>query len=94
MNPFSIQKQNRYDNFFVNNHIPVSYTHLDVYKRQVTDMHQAAFVLSNPEMEPVIAAPDNLKEANLGILAYYKPGSGLEMLRNSIVCLLYTSRCV
>jgi hypothetical protein len=48
-------------------------------------MHQAAFVLSNPEMEPVIAAPDNLKEANLGILAYYKPGSGLEMLRNSVV---------
>jgi hypothetical protein len=36
-------------------------------------------------MEPVIAAPDNLKEANLGILAYYKPGSGLEMLRNSVV---------
>ncbi|WP_298306035.1 M1 family metallopeptidase [Flavobacterium sp.] len=55
------------------------------YKQPVTDMHQAAFVLSNPEMEPVIAAPDNLKEANLGILAYYKPGSGLEMLRNSVV---------
>ncbi|MFY8181005.1 MAG: M1 family metallopeptidase [Flavobacterium sp.] len=55
------------------------------YKQPVTDMHQAAFVLSNPEMEPVIAAPDNLKEVNLGILAYYKPGSGLEMLRNSVV---------
>ncbi|WP_298393274.1 M1 family metallopeptidase [Flavobacterium sp.] len=55
------------------------------YKQPVTDMHQASFVLTNPEMEPVIAAPDNLKEVNLGILAYYKPGSGLEMLRNSIV---------
>lgn len=55
------------------------------YKQPVTNMHQASFALSNPEMEPVIAAPDNLKEANLGILAYFKPGSGLEMLRNSIL---------
>jgi hypothetical protein len=55
------------------------------YKQPVTNMHQASFVLSNPEMEPVIAAPDNLKEANLGVLAYFKPGSGLEMLRNSIL---------
>ena len=55
------------------------------YKQPVTNMHQASSALTNPDMEPVIAAPDNLKEANLGILAYFKPGSGLEMLRNSIL---------
>ncbi len=55
------------------------------YKQPVTDMHQAADALMNPEMEPIMAAPDNLKEANLGILAYFKPGSGLDMLRNQIL---------
>lgn len=55
------------------------------YKQNITDMHQVAGMLTNPEMEPVMAAPDNLKEANLGILAYFKPGSGLDMLRNHIL---------
>ena len=55
------------------------------YKQPVTNMHQASYTLSNPDMEPVIAAPDNLKEANLGVLAYFKPGSGLDMLRNNIL---------
>jgi hypothetical protein len=55
------------------------------YKQPKSNMHQSAEMLTNPEMEPVFAAPDNLKEANLGILAYYKPGSGLDMLRNEIL---------
>ncbi|WP_395054078.1 M1 family metallopeptidase [Flavobacterium sp.] len=55
------------------------------YKQPITNMHQASGQLTNPEMEPVMAAPDNLKEANLGILAYFKPGSGLEVLRNQIL---------
>jgi len=55
------------------------------YKQQTPDMHQASSVLTNPEMEPVMAAPDNLKENNLGILAYFKPGSGLDMLRNQVL---------
>ena len=36
-------------------------------------------------MEPILSAPDNLKESNLGILAYFKPGEGLTMLRNQIL---------
>ena len=55
------------------------------YKQPVTNMHQASSALTNPEMETIMAAPDNLKEANLGLLAYFKPGSGLEMLRNQII---------
>jgi hypothetical protein len=55
------------------------------YKQPVTNMHQASETLTNPEMEPIMAAPDNLKESNLGILAYYKPGSGLDMLRNHVL---------
>lgn len=52
------------------------------YRQPNDDMQAAASMLMNPDMEPVMAAPDNLAEDNLGILAYYKPGSGLTMLRH------------
>ncbi len=55
------------------------------YKQPAANMQQMARVLTNPAMEPVFSAPDNLKESNLGILAYYKPGEGLNMLRNEIL---------
>jgi len=55
------------------------------YKQLVTNLHQAANELTGTDLEPVIAAPDNLKESNLGILAYFKPGTGLEVLRNQIL---------
>ncbi len=55
------------------------------YKQPAMNMHQASGFLTNPEMEPVYTAPDGLKEANLGILAYTKPGAGLTMLREQIL---------
>jgi hypothetical protein len=55
------------------------------YEQKSPNMHQSSSMLTNPEMEPVMAAPDNLKEANLGILAYFKPGSGLDVLRNQVL---------
>lgn len=41
--------------------------------------------LENERLEPIMNAPDNLKEANLGILAYSKPAAGLNMLRENIL---------
>ena len=55
------------------------------YKQRVPNLHQSAGMLTNPDMEPIMAAPDNLKEANLGILAYFKPGAGLDILRNQVL---------
>jgi hypothetical protein len=52
------------------------------YRQPKEDMHAAADILMNPSMEPIMAAPDNMQEDNLGILAYYKPGAGLTLLRN------------
>lgn len=46
---------------------------------------RAAAFLSSDRLEPVMTAPDNLKEANLGILAYYKPAAGLQMLRDKVL---------
>ncbi|MFN7775890.1 M1 family metallopeptidase, partial [Flavobacterium sp.] len=51
------------------------------YRQPKEDMHAAADVLMNPRMEPIMAAPDNMQEDNLGILAYYKPGAGMTLLR-------------
>ncbi len=55
------------------------------YKQDKPNMHQSAYMLTNPDLEPVIAAPDNLKEDNLGFLAYYKPASALDILRNHVL---------
>jgi hypothetical protein len=55
------------------------------YKQPKTDMHQASYALTDQTIEPMMTAPDNLKEANLGLLAYYKPGTGLTMLRETIL---------
>ena len=55
------------------------------YNDPPTNMHFMSEVMTNPEMEPIFTAPDGMKEANLGILAYYKPGAGLTMLREQIL---------
>jgi len=55
------------------------------YKQPATNMHQVAGVLTNSDLEPIYTAPDGLKESNLGILAYFKPGEGLNLLRNQIL---------
>jgi hypothetical protein len=31
-----------------------------------------------------MSSPDNMKEANIGVLAYYKPSSGLVILREQM----------
>ena len=55
------------------------------YKQPKMDMHQMGNFFTNPETEPIFTAPDGLKEANLGTLAYAKPGEGLVMLREHIL---------
>lgn len=55
------------------------------YKTPKTDMHDAAEGFTAPAIEPIMTAPDGLKEANLGTLAYFKPSSGLIMLREQIL---------
>jgi hypothetical protein len=55
------------------------------YKQRVHNMHEASEMFTNPETEPVYSAPDGVKESNLGLLAYEKPGSGLTMLREQVL---------
>ncbi|MBD1363860.1 M1 family metallopeptidase [Mucilaginibacter sp. ZT4R22] len=55
------------------------------YAPRKTDMQRVSLTVTNPTMEPVLSNPENLKEANNGILLYFKPGMGLTMLREQIL---------
>lgn len=55
------------------------------YKEPAMNMHRFSGMLVNDKLEPVYTSPDNLKERNLGILAYYKPSAGLSLLRDHIL---------
>ncbi|MBD3582974.1 M1 family metallopeptidase [Flavobacterium selenitireducens] len=53
------------------------------YKQPAAPMSQIAMTTQN--MEPVMSAPDNMKEAHVGWLVYEKPAAGLRMLRNEVL---------
>ena len=55
------------------------------YKQPKSNLNKMAGMLTDPSLEPIMVAPDNFKEVNMGILAYQKPGAGLDMLRNTII---------
>ncbi len=55
------------------------------YKHEPTKMDQAAPYMFGKNTEPILTAPDAMKEANIGIALYFKPGYGLELLRNQIL---------
>jgi hypothetical protein len=71
-------------NTFINSLSSVDFNNGE-YKTPATDMHQMSEAFTRPSIEPVMTAPDGFKEANMGILAYYKPASGLVMLREQIL---------
>ncbi len=55
------------------------------YKERKSNMHRMSSVFVNDKLEPIYTSPDNLKERNLGVLAYYKPSTGLILLREQIL---------
>ncbi len=55
------------------------------YKPKPTDLHKEADDYTNPTNEPILSSPDNMKEANIGLLCYSKPSSGLVILREQVL---------
>lgn len=55
------------------------------YKGRTQNAQQMAPYLMTDTQEEVMTPPDNMKEANLGTLAYYKPGAGMTILRDQIL---------
>nr|WP_314840036.1 M1 family metallopeptidase [uncultured Flavobacterium sp.] len=55
------------------------------YKEPKADMQQRAEVYTSPFLETIMSSPDNMKERNIGLLAYSKPSSGLVILREQVL---------
>jgi hypothetical protein len=55
------------------------------FKDKPIDMHQYAESYTGPQLEVVYTAADVMKEENIGYLDYFKPQSGLVMLREQIL---------
>lgn len=55
------------------------------YKIEAMDMHKNADKFTKETLEPVMRSPDNMKEINMGTLLYFKPSSGLILLREQIL---------
>lgn len=55
------------------------------YKPRTTDMHNLGKIITSDAFEPIMSSPDNMKERNIGILAYYKPAIGLTLLREQVI---------
>ena len=55
------------------------------YNPRTMDMHNLGNIITNDAFEPVMSSPDNMKERNIGVLAYYKPAIGLTLLREQVI---------
>ncbi|WP_320814964.1 M1 family metallopeptidase [Flavobacterium sp.] len=55
------------------------------YEEKKFNMHLMAEMMTKPGLEPVYTAPDGMKERNLGLLAYMKPGTALATLREHVL---------
>ena len=55
------------------------------YKGEPIKMDGTAQYMFGKNTEPILTAPDAMREANIGIALYFKPGYGLELLRNQIL---------
>lgn len=53
--------------------------------REATNVQAIAKHLAKPQTEYVMLTPDAMKEANIGMQLYYKPGIGLDILRNHVL---------
>jgi hypothetical protein len=71
-------------NTFINSLSSVDFNNGE-YKAEPNDLHQRAETLTGSDLETIMSSPDNMKEANIGVLAYYKPSLGLVILREQIL---------
>lgn len=70
-------------NTFINGLSTEAFNKGEYYKKP--NIAQTGSYLMSDQFEPIMVGPDNMKERNIGVLAYYKPGMGLDILRNSIL---------
>lgn len=71
-------------NTFINGLSQKEFNNGEFY-RGPQDAHRMAPYLFQEGIEPVMSAPQNMKENNIGVLAYMKPGLALSLLRSEVL---------
>ncbi len=71
-------------NEFINSLSSVDFNNGE-YKISNLDYHKDAETFTKQSLEPVMSSPDNMKEAHMGTLLYFKPSSALIILRQQIL---------
>ena len=55
------------------------------YHKSFGHRNSMAPAFLSPELEPIMSSPQNMKEKNIGTLAYYKPAYGIRLLRDEVI---------
>lgn len=72
-------------NTFINTLTTADFNKGEYAPKKPQDMQRVGDYLTRPTLEPVMSNPENLKEANNGLLLYFKPGTGLSLLRDQVL---------
>lgn len=72
-------------NTFINTLSTAHFNDGEYAQKGRVDMHKTSEYLMNPSLEPIMSSPDNMKERNIGVLCYFKPSTGLTLLREQIL---------
>jgi hypothetical protein len=71
-------------NTFINSIASVDFNNGE-YKEEKNDAHKTAVYMFNPTSEAIFNTPDAMKERNIGLALYMKPGYALTLLREQIL---------
>ena len=70
-------------NTFINELSTEAFNKGEYYSKQ--NIAQTGAFLMSDNLEPIMVGADNMKENSIGVLAYFKPGLGMGILRESIL---------
>lgn len=70
-------------NTFINDISTKNFNNGEYYEKQ--SLQRMASVFNSDKLEPITSQPDNMRERNIGLLLYYKPGAGMTLLREQII---------
>ncbi|KFC20948.1 M1 family metallopeptidase [Epilithonimonas lactis] len=70
-------------NTFINEGSTAAFNNGEYYHKQ--DIGKMGSFVLNDNYEQIMVGPDNMKERSIGVLAYFKPGLGLGILRETIL---------
>ena len=70
-------------NTFINEGSTEAFNKGEYYHKQ--DIGKMGGFVLNDSYEPIMVGPDNMKERSIGVLAYFKPGMGLGILRETVL---------